>query len=218
MRAAAITSICFMLAACGGSTTIDPGGAGGSGASTSTSTSTSTGCPEQPFLCADDCGSDYFPAEAECVGGAWVCPPGTVNPADCPPGTCWGPPLACEVCTDAGWACQLEESCVAGCGGLVCAGCPAGPAPAVIGACACACDAAGQVSCALAPGCCEEDLQCGDAVWVPCVSHVCKDPVAGKCWVDGECAPGEVCVGASVCPCGFDCDGPDQPGDCLPQP
>lgn len=213
MTRPSLASIALLLAACGGNVTAP--GAGGTGGTTTTSIPT---CMTSPPLCADGCGSDYFPEEAECIGDQWVCPPGTVNPDDCPSGTCWGPPLSCEVCGPAGWECQLTPECASPCGGLVCAVCPSDPGPFWIGACECVCDAAGQTSCALAAGCCQEDLDCGDFTHVPCVNNVCKQPVLDKCWTSAECPAGTVCVGASVCPCLADCDGPDQPGDCLPPP
>jgi hypothetical protein len=207
----------LVLAGCGSSVDVGSGGAGGAGAGAGNG-GAGGACPGSPPLCADDCGSDYFPENADCVGGAWVCPPGTVNPDDCPPGTCWGPPLQCEVCGPSGWECQPTPECTAGCGGLVCAVCPPGGGTYYVGACACECDSVGQFGCMLAAGCCEVDLDCGDLQYVPCVNNVCKQPVPDKCWSDAECADGAVCVGASVCPCNTDCDMEDQPGDCVPAP
>jgi hypothetical protein len=38
------------------------------------------------------------------------------------------------------------------------------------------------------------------------------------CWRDSDCKFG-TCMGASVCPCGYDCDAPDQMGSCpVPGP
>ena len=180
---------------------------------------TGTGaCDEPPPPCAAGCGSDWFPEEADCLNGAWVCPPGTVNPSDCPPGTCWGPPLTCEVCGPSGWECVLEPSCVGSCNDLVCAVCPESPGPVQVGICVCECDANGSTTCGVLAGCCEQDMDCGDLVYTPCVNNVCNETVDGKCWTDVECPMGTVCTGASVCPCGYDCDGFDTPGDCLPPP
>jgi len=209
-----LVCLALLVPACGGSvTTPGAGGAGGT-----TSTTTPLGCAGSAPFCADECGSDYLPAQADCIGGEWICPPGTVNPDDCPPGTCWGAPLPCEVCGPSGWGCELTPACTSSCGGLVCAECPADGGGYYDGGCACQCDAAGQTSCALAPGCCQEDIDCGDLVYTPCVNNVCKEPVPGKCWSDAECLNGTVCVGASVCPCFVDCDGLDVPGDCVPPP
>jgi hypothetical protein len=101
---------------------------------------------------------------------------------------------------------------------LACAVCPADPGPVIFDACVCQCDEYGQYACSLAPGCCEQDIDCGDRQYVPCVSTVCKQPVPGKCWVDAECGPGSACVGAQVCACGTVCDAEDQPGECVAMP
>lgn len=46
----------------------------------------------------------------------------------------------------------------------------------------------------------------------------CKTPLpAPFCWSDDECNGGEICKGASICPCDADCDGDDIPGKCLPE-
>lgn len=67
------------------------------------------------------------------------------------------------------------------------------------------------------PGCCTQDLDCGDFAYVPCVNGVCKQPLPGTCWKDAQCGPDATCVGASVCPCNADCDAPDAPGTCKPK-
>ncbi|MFO0757207.1 MAG: hypothetical protein U0359_12000 [Byssovorax sp.] len=221
-RYALVLVVLSLLGACGSSVETPSGSTstttGTGGGSSSTSTGAGGGCAGPPVQCAQFCGSDFFPAEASCMGSAWVCPPDTVDPATCPEGTCWGLALPCEKCGDAGWECAPSESCLGNsCAGVVCAECPAGgPSSTIIGACACACDASGQYSCALAGGCCNTDMDCGDAVFVPCVNHVCKQPVDGGCWADAECPPDQKCKGATVCPCSADCDVPDQPGTCAP--
>lgn len=78
-----------------------------------------------------------------------------------------------------------------------------------------------------APWCCTDDFDCpqyfdGDETGAPlayeCVAGVCKEfPPPGQCWDDGDCPYG-VCQGASVCPCGYDCDGWDTPGWCSLPP
>jgi len=187
------------------------GGAGGSGGS-------GGGCAGNGPMCAWGCGSDAFDPP-QCTGGKWVCPPGTVDSTTCPPGTCWGPPLPCEVCDD-GWACKPDPVCTSGCYAMACATCEGAPGgTTVFGGCACACDeASNEYRCNLVPSCCNEDMQCGDESYVPCVEHVCKQPVPGGCWKDEECGMEMICAGAFVCPCGSDCDAPDVPGTCVPIP
>jgi hypothetical protein len=65
------------------------------------------------------------------------------------------------------------------------------------------------------PYCCKTDWDCGDYAYVPCVNGVCMMPVPGACWTSAECAAGEQCVGASVCPCGALCGIADTPGKCM---
>lgn len=200
---AALAAVAF-ASSCGGSvdTTSSSGGAACSGAQ---------------VQCADGCGSDYFPAGADCKDGAWVCPAGTVDPADCPAGTCWGAALPCETCGENGWSCSADVACVGTCGGIVCAECPANqPGEAMIGGCLCSCAANGTYTCAPSPDCCTKDIDCGDKKLTPCVNGVCKEPVMDACWSDVECPPGMVCQGAAVCGCGFACVLPDIPGMCVP--
>lgn len=212
-------------ASTGGTGAASTGGAGAQGGTQSGGGSADECDGDEP-LCADACGSDYFPEEAVCEDGTWTCPPGTVDPEDCPPGTCWGSPLPCEVCTDDGWACEPTVECVVSnanpgefsdCADLACATCVGAPASVIVGGCACACDDLGQYSCAMAPGCCNTDLDCGDFVYAPCVNGVCKmAPPTGKCWSNADCVSmGMVCAAPSVCPCGEDCPGTDQLGDCV---
>lgn len=93
-----------------------------------------------------------------------------------------------------------------------------------IGACVCPCgyecDCGGQLGKCIEPlpppepGCCQEDWDCGDIVYVPCVNGVCKQHVPSKCWNDAECGFDGKCVGAFVCPCAADCAAEDKPGTC----
>jgi hypothetical protein len=72
-----------------------------------------------------------------------------------------------------------------------------------------------------APYCCTSTADCpeyfgNDAQGSQCIAGVCKpNPPTGTCWTDLDCfgVPGS-CMGASVCPCGADCFGPDQLGKC----
>ncbi len=204
------------LLACSSSSTTEGSGGGSTTTSTGTSTGTGPACSGSTFSCAESCGSDNFPAEAECKNGQWVCPSGTVNPDSCPPGTCWGLPLPCEVCTN-GWACEPNPTCLGGCPSIVCAECPADGQPIDIPGCSCTCDPHSQFVCTpTGTACCTTPTDCGDKTFTPCVEGVCKEPVLGACWVDEECPAGQKCVGATVCPCGVDCLQPDKPGQCMP--
>ncbi|UQA55828.1 hypothetical protein [Polyangium aurulentum] len=180
-------------------------GAGGAGG----------GCAGDPPICPPGCGTDVFD-EPQCTAGEWVCPNDPVDPSNCHSDTCWEPPLPCEVCDGGGPACKPDAACTSGCYALSCATCEGAPGgTTVFGGCACACDeASNEYRCNLVPSCCNEDMQCGDESYVPCVEHVCKQPVAGGCWKDEECGMEMICVGAFVCPCGSDCDAPDVPGTC----
>ena len=112
-----------------------------------------TGCDGSAPMCAAGCGSDWFPENAECLSGVWVCPTGTVNPADCPPGTCWGPPTQAEVCGPEGWECHPESSGVfATCPGFVCPECTGFEGPMTQDGCTCRCQE-GQVFCTSEPLC-----------------------------------------------------------------
>ena len=209
-------SVVFLSASCSGSVEVigqGGGGSGGSGGSGGTG-----GCSGSPPLwtCVHGCGSDFFEASV-CKDGAWVCPLNTVPIDDCPPETCPGPPLPCEICFN-GLSCVPNEGCIGSCESLVCGTCNSAPSGTLsIGACTCSCDATGnQYGCTLTPGCCNQDMDCGDEAFFPCVNHVCKQPVFDACWVDAECGPGMKCEGANVCPCHTDCDAPDMPGMCVP--
>lgn len=196
----------LLLAACGGKVIVD--------ASTGTGGTTSSGgCSGESFSCVQFCGSDFYPSVSECVGGAWICPNGTVDPATCPPSTCGDlPPLPCDVCVGGAWACNPGPACLAGCPSVACAACPEVPVAPPPG-CTCTCDGNNQLTCAKS-ACCTQDVDCGDESLVPCVNGVCKQPVVGSCWSNVECGPVGSCQGVFVCPCGALCGIPDQPGMC----
>jgi hypothetical protein len=62
--------------------------------------------------------------------------------------------------------------------------------------------------------CCNIDMDCGDEEWVPCVNGTCKPITDEGCWKDEQCALGQKCIGASVCPCDALCAIADYPGKC----
>ena len=81
------------------------------------------------------------------------------------------------------------------------------------------------------PGCCLTDNDCNDpetaAIFVcagkglgePEWAGVCVPPAteAGRCWANSECDNGQLCIGASLCGCGMDCDMDmwNGPGICI---
>ena len=148
-------------------------------------------CPGDPPMCADACGSDYFPANAECVGGTWECPPGTVDPKDCPPGTCWGMPLPGEVCGPSGWSCEPKIEQYLECPSLMCAVCEGFDGPTTIAGCQCTC-VNGQVECAQVPL-----PECAGLDFCSCWDH------PGCQYIEEDC----------ICPCDYECPGHD-PCDC----
>jgi len=75
----------------------------------------------------------------------------------------------------------------------------------------------------LYPLCCSEDCVCL-ANGTTCVypqglgyPGVCKELVPSQvnCWSAEDCGYGNVCDGATVCPCDFECLVPDEPGTCV---
>jgi hypothetical protein len=67
--------------------------------------------------------------------------------------------------------------------------------------------------------CCQTDAECNPGVdfWDQrCVEGVCLPiPSSESCWTQADCAPGDSCLGACVCPCGLDCDCGGQLGKCV---
>ncbi len=227
MRSLALLLVALATLTACGTSVVTPGGsgdstgsAGGAGGSSNTAvggSSSTTGdlpCTTVAPGCLQFCGSDFFPAEATCENGSWVCPAGTVDETTCPPSACGGIAFSCEACDPStGWSCQPTADCVGTCPGIVCAECPTSFPPGLLGGCQCSCTEQG-FSCTLGAGCCNSDADCGDAVPSICAQHVCKAPASTGCWADEECQPGQGCKGAVVCPCGAQCDAPDSPGSC----
>jgi hypothetical protein len=72
--------------------------------------------------------------------------------------------------------------------------------------------------CCFDDGDCGPDLRCVGAICSPrgemagtCVTDELEP---GECWVDADCARGEICTNAQRCPCGSACLVEDQPGTC----
>ena len=130
---------------------------------------------------------DCCSTDAEC-DGSQVC----VNDACHDPvggGTCWTD----NDCVDAGATCVGAAMCECG---VPCAG-----------------EQAGTCSGGLENGCCESDSDCDAGS--SCVGSVCKEkPSQGSCWSIDDCLVGQVCDGASVCPCNTPCFQEDVLGTC----
>ncbi len=177
------------------------GGGGGGTAGTSAGGSAGTpaidagsGCVDSTLPpCAAGCGSDWFPEVAECLGEEWVCPAGTINPADCPSGTCWGPPLPGEVCTQGGFECRPDLDDLLACPELLCATCDGFGGAVDTVDCHCECDDIGQVSCLPTT-----NAPC-DLVGSPC-----------QCFARPDC---EALSDDCLCECDYDCPG-ELPCDC----
>lgn len=73
-----------------------------------------------------------------------------------------------------------------------------------------------------APSCCSTAADCATSTSGPpqqCIAGVCKEaPSSGSCWNEKDCAAGQGCVGAWVCPCGVDCPAVDKLGQCAAKP
>ena len=106
-----------------------------------------TGCDGFAPYCVDFCGSDWFQAQSSCENGDWVCPDHLMRVDQCPPNTCWGPPLPGETCESDGWHCDPKPSTYDACPGLICAECTGFGDPVTVGTCTCACDSNNQVRC-----------------------------------------------------------------------
>jgi hypothetical protein len=224
MKAWLLVMTTVALTGCGGSVDSDPsgsggagaaGGAGGSGAIGGSGALGGGGGVGGSGGISGSAGSGGSGAVAGTAGsgGAPYC---CTDDLDCPQyfdGDDRGPPLSTEcvagVCKEIlpYGQCWEDDDC---------------PYGACQGASVCPCgadcdswDTPGWCASPPEPYCCTTDFDCGDFMYVPCVSGVCKQPVVGACWKSDECPAGQTCVGASVCPCGALCGAIDQPGKCM---
>jgi hypothetical protein len=161
-----------------------------------------------------DSGTDAGPDSGGGCGGG--CPAGFF--CEAPAGTC----ASDGMCVEMPFICGFIFAPVCGCDGMTysndCIRQSAGVSLLHDGECA-------PTSCEMTPtmgGCCYGDVQCGEAErchnWscTPDGQGVCKPlPEFGTCWSDHDCAPGETCDGARVCPCGALCILPDATGTCV---
>lgn len=147
------------------------------------------------------CGSD-----ADCGADA-VCIAGDCQPAAEPPQTCWT-----NADCDCGWS-DCDNIPMSACAGVV--ECPCGSdckRPTEPGTC---------VPWPTPEACCHVDEQCGAGrvcakeLVTSALGRCEEEPAPGVCWDASECADGEVCTGALLCPCGTDC-GAQIPGQCEP--
>lgn len=159
------------------------------------------GAKEGPGQCqggpVDCCTTDFDCAKGErCVGSS-----GAGNTGVCKPIPAWGG------CWD-GNDCAPTQACK---GGAVCP-------------CNADCDMADTIGhcdgtdagCCTTAGVCPAGQVCqmlSGIGWSTCVAA----PEPGRCWHDKDCAPGNTCKGAALCPCNGDCGaGYHGPGVCTP--
>jgi hypothetical protein len=62
--------------------------------------------------------------------------------------------------------------------------------------------------------CCNSDSEC--PLDTECAFGRCMPTLHPGCWTDADCSANEHCSGASACPCGTMCGGPDVAGTCEP--
>ena len=150
------------------------------------------------------------PLPATCCFADAHCPEGQVCVDD---GLAGGAPGKCVTPVDTG--CWRNEDCSDGrvCQGEMICGCDVWcDAPDEPGTCV----TGGPYDCCLGPDDCAAGLVCAP-LYAGAESGVCKPAAeAGSCWINADCATGELCVGAQVCPCNADCDMEDTPGTCQP--
>ena len=149
---------------------------------------TTSGDVQWPPVCCDE--DQDCPGDLVCVGY------GDVILGQCRPPGCYAPP----------WdACPEHYAC--------------------LGSTTCSCDddcLSKKGQCVpLDAGCCGPDLVCPEGT--QCVPEgpsgfgTCAPvpPKEGKCWSDADCAPGQACDGAQLCPCDADCDSINSFGYCT---
>lgn len=188
-------------------------------------------CKKNAELKSGQCWADAnCPAGVPCIG-AFVCPCDADCDAADSPGVCGTQPAcscatakcgAGSVCVPAAGGCKSNAELKAG----QCwteANCPTGQP--CIGTQVCPCNADCGVpdkpgSCGVAPVCtCNGNKCAADQVCLP-EPNVCVSPLkAGQCWADKDCAGGQSCQGAFVCPCNGKCPKLTAPGICsAPSP
>jgi len=107
------------------------------------------GCTGIAPPCFAACGGDRLLDDpAVCIDGAWRCAQGYL-PRDCPRTTCFGVPLAGEVCDDDGaWTCRpAQTGAYALCPRFACPSCEGFDGPHEEAGCRCACIPDAGVAC-----------------------------------------------------------------------
>ena len=150
-------------------------------------------CPCEDPSCEPESGTCLYPegccnADSECE-----------ETQSCLGGICHDAPAAGRCFTDldcaGGLLCESAEPCTCGDEGCV-------PATGF---------------CALPGPCCLGDEECGPVG--QCLADGCEAKAeGGRCFVLDDCGAGEICAGASLCPCGtIGCLIPTTDGACLPE-
>ncbi len=144
-------------------------------------------------------GDCHCASDDECGGADWFClDPGPLGEClEVPePGMCWSDDDCGDFESCLGAAiCPCDVVCVAHQPGFC-----EGPAPACCGS---------DLDCAIGEVCTVDGAETG----------TCKPmPAADVCWKDGDCKPNQICIAATACPCGIDCDAEDVAGHCESKP
>ncbi len=183
-------------------------------------------CKKNAELKAGQCWADAnCPAGVPCTG-AFVCPCNADCDAADTPGVCGTQPA----CSCATVKCGAGSVCVPLAGGCKSnadlkpgqcwtdANCAVGVPCNAVSVCPCnaMCDAPDKPGvCGNPPACnCNGNKCTADQVCLP-EPNVCVSPLkAGQCWADKDCAKGQACQGAFVCPCNGKCPMLTTPGSC----
>ena len=189
---------------CGGATSNGGGGAGGSSGGPGGTPNDGVGggeCGCPPVVCAPGFRSVTVPGACCPICqpcGAVNCP----NTPACAPGE--------QPVTSAGQCCPTScgQTGAGGTGGGGAGGTGTGGGTA----------AGGLGGSGGYPACCYADADCGSDPAVHCVDTICLLPVPGGCWRNADCANGQTCNGARVCPCNADCSYNAVPGKCVSLP